>query len=118
MNSFTAFRGAKNTSIINVIPSGDLNGIAVDESGYFDFTANSVTRVIVDCLGRTLDSNITEGDSVAYYGSNLEVEFGDLDLPAGTYRSVKIAIYIGSSTEPVVIAGPGLPFEIELAYHN
>lgn len=118
--SVNGYRTTKNTSIIKVKPSGDLTGVDVDPDGYLYFAGNNVTRVTAECLGRLLDSTVSEGDSIiiSESDSELEIEFGDFDIPAGNYRTTKISIYVNDLPEPIVIAGPGLSTEIELNYHN
>jgi hypothetical protein len=62
--AFDAFRSAKNTEQIQFTPIGDLENVAVDENGYFDFTENRIARVTVECAGRLIDSDDTNNGSV------------------------------------------------------
>jgi hypothetical protein len=112
------YRTTKNTEVLKFTPSGDLTGVVLDTDGFFDFSGNDVTRVTVECLGRVLDSDITDGDSIIIGDSQLDIEFGDFDIPAGLYRTAKLGMYVSGSAEPIIIAGPNLTSEIELHYHN
>jgi hypothetical protein len=108
--------GAKNVSIINVTPSGDLTNVALD-NGLFDFDANDVTKVQIKVGDQILDTTMTAARSVEFSGADLEVEFGDFDLETGIYINIEVAVWIGASLERIVIAGPGRETEIRLTFH-
>ena len=112
------YRTTKNTEVLKFTPSGDITGVVLDTDGFFEFSGNDITRVTVECLGRVLDSDITDGDSIIIGDSQLDIEFGDFDIPAGLYRTAKIGMYVSGSAEPIIIAGPNLSTELELHYHN
>lgn len=114
----TGYRGAINTEIINIIPSGDLTNVVVDTNDFFDFMLNGVSKVEVKVEGQVISTDDAGSRSVVINGTDLEVEFGDFDLAAGIYIDVEVSIYISGSTERIVIAGPSLATQVRLTFHT
>lgn len=98
--SITAFVGRNNTEVIS---------FADDAGQPFNFDTAGATKIEGVAGGRSVECT--------WSGDKVSVNYGALALQPGIYMA-QIALFSAEYPDGKVIAGPGLPVEIELTLHR
>lgn len=102
MQAVTAFAGTINSYRYDVTHAGQP----------YEFQPGQ--RVTVEAGGASISSDTT---AVTFSGNTIDIQWGQLVLPAGLYTPI-IQVFEPNATEGQVLSGPGIPAEFQLTMRS